>query len=259
MNIADPNMSGRQWVDSFYGEQTVGNRILLSAAAIAALAFGATSANAASIQNFDSGWYQNTGFATAGVSNINVGSNSNTGAVQRNWLAFNIAGLADQNITSATLTFYGGNGVNTSSTSETLGLFDYNGSINAIVGNAADFGIFADLGTGNSYGTIDIAPGAIQQFTVTLSAAAIADLNTAAHNASDTRFVVGGSLLSISGPWANEQLFAIYGAQAALTPAAVLNLQTAPVPEAATWAMMLGGLGLVGGAMRRRRTAVSFA
>ncbi len=31
------------------------------------------------------------------------------------------------------------------------------------------------------------------------------------------------------------------------------------VPEAATWAMMLVGLGLVGGAMRRRRVAVSFA
>jgi len=35
---------------------------------------------------------------------------------------------------------------------------------------------------------------------------------------------------------------------------------TAAVPEPATWAMMLAGFGLVGGAMRRRtRTAVSFA
>ncbi len=32
-----------------------------------------------------------------------------------------------------------------------------------------------------------------------------------------------------------------------------------PVPEAATWAMMLAGFGAVGVAMRRRRTAVSFA
>jgi len=31
------------------------------------------------------------------------------------------------------------------------------------------------------------------------------------------------------------------------------------VPEAASWAMMLGGFGLVGGAMRRRKVAVSFA
>jgi len=32
-----------------------------------------------------------------------------------------------------------------------------------------------------------------------------------------------------------------------------------PVPEPATWAMMIGGLGLVGMSMRRRKTAVSFA
>lgn len=31
------------------------------------------------------------------------------------------------------------------------------------------------------------------------------------------------------------------------------------VPEPATWAMMIGGFGLVGGAMRRRRAAVRFA
>jgi hypothetical protein len=33
----------------------------------------------------------------------------------------------------------------------------------------------------------------------------------------------------------------------------------AAVPEPATWAFMIGGFGLVGSAMRRRRTAVSFA
>lgn len=31
------------------------------------------------------------------------------------------------------------------------------------------------------------------------------------------------------------------------------------VPEPASWAMMVGGFGLIGGAMRRRRTAVTFA
>jgi hypothetical protein len=36
------------------------------------------------------------------------------------------------------------------------------------------------------------------------------------------------------------------------------NLQGS-VPEPASWAMMLGGFGLVGGAMRRRKAAVHFA
>lgn len=38
-----------------------------------------------------------------------------------------------------------------------------------------------------------------------------------------------------------------------------LTLSTAAVPEPASWAMMLGGFGLIGGAMRsRRKAAVSF-
>ncbi|MCW2389130.1 hypothetical protein M2333_002176 [Sphingobium sp. B11D3B] len=39
------------------------------------------------------------------------------------------------------------------------------------------------------------------------------------------------------------------------------NLATVPVPEPATWAMMIAGLGLVGGVMRRRAgaTSVTFA
>jgi len=38
-----------------------------------------------------------------------------------------------------------------------------------------------------------------------------------------------------------------------------VSLKIAAVPESATWAMMIGGLGLVGMQMRRRKTAVSFA
>ncbi|MFD1612386.1 PEPxxWA-CTERM sorting domain-containing protein [Sphingomonas tabacisoli] len=38
-----------------------------------------------------------------------------------------------------------------------------------------------------------------------------------------------------------------------------VNFEAAAVPEPATWAMMLGGFGLVGAAMRRRSTKVVFA
>lgn len=228
--------------------------VLGCAVLFSAMAAGAS--NAATIQNSASGWYTDTGF-TAGVTNINVGSSNLSGAVYHNWLAFNVAGLADQNITSATLTFYGGNGANTSATSETLGLFDYTGSINALIGNSqSNVGIYNDLGNGNSYGTAVVASGSIQQFSVTLSQAAIADLNAAAHHQGDNRFVVGGSLLSISGPFANEQLFAIFGPQAALTPAAFLTLETsvAAVPEPATWAMMIVGFAGVGFLAYRRKS-----
>lgn len=39
----------------------------------------------------------------------------------------------------------------------------------------------------------------------------------------------------------------------------VEGVSTAPVPEPATWAMMIGGLGLAGAALRRRATKVQFA
>jgi hypothetical protein len=235
------------------GGAAIGSAILLSIAAGAA-------ANAATIQNYDSGWYQNSGF-TAGVKNINVGSSNLNGAIYNNYLAFNISGLANQNITSATLTFYGGNGVNTSSTSETLGLFDYTGSINALLSDQFSTSVFTDLGNGNSYGTAVVSAGPIQQFTVTLSQAAIANLNAAAHSQSDTRFVIGGSLLSVSGPFANEQLFAIFGPQTALAPAAQLDLVTAAVPEPSAWALMILGFGAVGAAVRRKQngTKIRFA
>src|SRR6186997_324711 len=123
-------------------------RILKAAAALSGAVLlsviGGGGANAAQIQSFDSGWYTNSGF-TAGVNNINVGSSNLSGAIYHNWLAFNLAGLAAQTVTGATLTFYGGNGVNTSSTSETLGLFDYTGSINSLLADSQfNVGIYSD-------------------------------------------------------------------------------------------------------------------
>jgi hypothetical protein len=233
-------------------------RILKAAAtlgcAVLFSVIGGRAANAGQIQNFDSGWYTNSGF-TAGVTNINVGSSNLSGAIYHDWLAFNLTGLAAQNVTAATLTVYGGNGINTSATSETLGLFDYAGSIDALIGNSQNnLGIYNDLGDGNSYGTAVVpGNGPIQQFSVALSQAAIADLNAAAHNQIDSRFVIGGSLLSISGPFANEQLFAIFGPQTALAPAAFLNLETSPVPEPSTWAMMILGVGGLVMTFRRKQ------
>ncbi len=225
------------------------------AAAILFSALGAGAASAAQIQSFDSGWYTDSGF-TAGVKNINVGSSNLSGAIYHNFLAFNLASLAGQTVTGATLTFYGGNGVNTSSDSETLGLFDYTGSINSLLSAQFNAGVWADLGNGKSYGTAVVAPGTIAQFSVILSQDAIAGLNSAVQSLTDNRFAIGGSLLSVSGPFANEQLFAIFGAQPALATAAFLDLQTTPVSEPSTLAMVLG---LGGAAMLVRRKKKSKA
>lgn len=225
---------------------------------------GAKTSNAATIENYTGGWYQSNGTTYGIANNIYVGWNPNTGSAYNNWLGFNLAGVAGQNISSATLTFYGSNGTyGGTDPSETLGLFAYNGSINALTSNQNGVGIYNDLGSGASYGQATVSKGPLTQFSITLSAQAIADMMAAANNATDQRFVIGGSLLTISPThdsdnwWTDGSLFV----NSTLSHAAVLNIETvAAVPEPATWAMMIVGFAGVGFvAYRRRQSAVAAA
>lgn len=44
-----------------------------------------------------------------------------------------------------------------------------------------------------------------------------------------------------------------------MTDRALFGIAIAPVPEPASWMMMIGGMALVGGALRKRRTSIRFA
>lgn len=232
-------------------------------------------AGSATVVSFDNGWYSESYYSwgnkdwTAGVNNINVGWNSVTGATQRNWLAFDLGAVTGQTITSATLTFYGGNGAYSSpKPSETLGLFDYTGSINALLNNQNNVGVYNDLGTGVSYGQATVS-NPLGQFSITLSAAALAALNAAANNPSDDRFVIGGALLSIAAirdgdNWYSDgQLFAAFGQTPSLQYAAFLSLETSdaapgqtPIPGALP--LFVSGLGAMGVfAYRRKKKALA--
>lgn len=231
----------------------------LSCAALSSMV--ASNAAATAIDSFDNGWYSQANNAsndfTAGVSNINVGWNNVTGATYRNWLAFDLSAFAGQNITSATLTFYGGNGDYASpKASETLGLFDYTGSINSLLGNQTGVGIYNDLGTGVSYGQTAVS-GPLGSFSITLTPAAIAAMNAAAGSALDQRFVIGGSLLSVASVhdgdnwYSDGQLFRITGPQSALQRAAFLDVQATSVPAPAVLTLLLSALGALGFARRK--------
>lgn len=73
--------------------------------------------------------------------------------------------------------------------------------------------------------------------------------------------VYGRSTFSILRPTADIAFFRISGSDSYGVNQVVLDglVPNNPVPEPATWAMMIGGFALAGAAMRRRRTAVSFA
>jgi hypothetical protein len=72
--------------------------------------------------------------------------------------------------------------------------------------------------------------------------------------------VYGRTTFSIVRPSADIAYFRISGADTYGVNQIVLDgVIGGAVPEPATWAMMIGGLALVGASMRRRRTAVSFA
>ena len=51
----------------------------------------------------------------------------------------------------------------------------------------------------------------------------------------------------------------IFGAHGNTTGALQTTFSQSAAPEPASWAMMLGGFGMIGGAMRARRKAVDFA
>jgi hypothetical protein len=70
--------------------------------------------------------------------------------------------------------------------------------------------------------------------------------------------VSAGDVLSFAfSKSAGQQYGSLSGLEAVINFTA--NTQTAPVPEPASWAMMIGGFALAGGALRRRKMAVSFA
>lgn len=228
---------------------------------------GAEVSNAATV-NIDSssnGWYRGDGLTTTPANSVIVGWNNITGQVYNNWTTYNLSSLAGQNITSATLTFRTNIGsYSGTDASETLGLFGFGGNINSLTNNQFSTANFTDLGDGPSYGqtVVNKPTGQLGTITITLSAQAIADMMAAANNATDQRFVIGGSLLTValahdgSNWYTDGALF--FGGNT--TNPAFLSIETSPVPLPAAlpmFASALAGGGLM--AWRRKRKAAKEA
>jgi PEP-CTERM motif-containing protein len=177
---------------------------------------------------FTSGHYDNLGDQIS--TNYQAGFdgfNNNPLSEVRNYFVFDLSDLIGA-ITSATLAIqsnpFGIGYENTSgSASITYTNWDVSTSVDDLEGGINGLSTFADLGSGEKFGSALVHQGDLIT-TVTLDAAALDDI--AAAEGKD--FAVGGSAM-------------------------------ATVPEASTWAMMIAGFGLMGIALRRRLKTIAFA
>jgi hypothetical protein len=175
------------------------------------------------------GWFNNFGIHDASNSNYFVGGFSG-GLELRNFFIFDVTGFGAVSDAQLEIGNPGGEGsgggLNLNGVSSvTWTLYDFGTFVDTNQGYTGATGIFADLGTGTSYGSVTVS-GATTLVTVSLNAAGIAAINQAI--ATDGLFKVGGRL----------------------TPLAV-------IPEPGTWALLIAGFGMVGAAVRRRRAAIA--
>lgn len=237
-----------------------GLKTLLAGAFFCAAAGGASAAT--TISASDNGWYDNTGFHQSPNTTVIAGE-CNTCDIDgtdvlyfNNFFMFDLGALAGQTVVSATLTLFGGNGwYGSDDPSETLGLFDYTGSIDSLLDGTAGVAAFNDLGSGNSYGQTQVFGANFElmpEVNITLSGDALAAIN-AALASSDQRFAIGGSLLSIVTGGAAETL---YNASFFETAGQLsLNTSTVPVPGS----LVLLGTAIAGLFAVRRRARQSVA
>jgi hypothetical protein len=169
----------------------------------------------------------------------------------RSFFTFNLEPLdfTTQRITGASLVVNGGRYGGTDSV-ETLGLFDVNTPAAALNNNGSlNPVIFADLGTGASYGTFQVSRyDEDAMLTFPLNAVALSDI---VRN-DEAFFSIGGRLLSITSTF--DFIFGITGPPASLV-IETEPLVLAPVPEPTS--MLLLAAGLLGLVARRRTSRKS--
>jgi PEP-CTERM motif len=192
------------------------------------------------------GWWSPT--LVNSDTNTSYAAGYSAGSGVRNFFTFDLASLnmSTQQIVSATLQvrkyWYTG-----SDPSETFALFDVSTSpqvLNATTGASA--AIFGDLGSGKSYGSVEIsqAGATTDIITISLTGAALADIAAAAGG----YFSIGGSCTTCTE---GQNIFSASSA----TGLQRLVLETIPaVPEPSSYVLLGVGLALVA-VLRRRRSA----
>ncbi|WP_066716711.1 PEPxxWA-CTERM sorting domain-containing protein [Sphingomonas pituitosa] len=182
-----------------------------------------------SIAAFQTGWFDSNGSHYNAWTNYFTGSLTNWGTTTEYRSFFSFFPIGP--VTSASLTI--GNALATGYGNDMgrpleLTLYDVTSSIVGLQQYNGAKGIFDDLGSGIVLGKITVN-GAAAGYTIDLNQAGVDAINAAYYGVGP--FTVGA------------------------------RLTASAVPEPAAWTLMLGGFGLMGGALRarRRRTTVRYA
>lgn len=171
----------------------------------------------------DSGWYNTAGFH--GPTNTNYFVGQEFGIGYRDWFVFDVPMVAGP-ITSAQVELFNpSTGYFSPDGSETYTLFDVTTSIPTLrAGGSGLTGIYNDLGTGVSYGSVTVTSASNGTLVViTLNAAG---LSAVAANQGG-QLALGGAITTISGT-ANQYLFGLSGGA---TRRLVINNLPFPVPS----------------------------
>jgi hypothetical protein len=174
------------------------NRFGWLVAALALLVGGAgqTMAGTVNVSNSDSGWYDDTGFHDS--TNKNYISGFAGAPDHHDYFVFDLSGITG-NVTGAQLQLFnpgdpndGYNGP--SGSSITYSVFDVSTSISNLESdNIGATGIFNDLGSGTSYGSVSVSAASNgTTVTITFNSAGL----SAIQSAEGGSFAVGGALAS---------------------------------------------------------------
>ena len=224
-----------------------GLKCLLASAVGLVVGAGQVQAGLMTLQSTDNGWYDNAGNHSTTNTNTWTGTD---GSIYRNsFYNFDVSSLSGSTITSASITFFAGNGYyQTSDSFETLEIWD----VNTTPGLGSSLAVYNDLMSGVRYGQTDVAtPSSLDPMpavTVVLSSQSFNDIL-------DDNFFSLGAHISTLAPNAYQVLWA----SSSWLPAAQLTVETTTantVPEPASLAIF-GAMGLaVCGMGRRRRKAL---